>query len=303
MDWRDIPSLSALRAFEAAARLGSLSEAARALNVTHAAIAAHVRALEADFGQPLLQRAGRGMVPTCAGAELARDLGTGFAEIAAGVRALRAGREDRPVTLTTTPSFAESWLMPRLAAFWAEHPDVPLTILTNQDLVDLRREGIDLAIRHGRGPWPGMDSQVLTRATMVAVAQPGRFPQSKGGPEAKDAWGRLSEFPWLLDVSHSEFNKRLFRVGVDPTKLRATELLSNALILPACRAGGGISAQPLALVERDVAEGRLEVLAQEKDSEMAYHLLHLPGILKPRVKVFVTWLQRDLKKRPQAELC
>ena len=110
MDWRDIPSLSALRAFEAAARLGSLSEAARALNVTHAAIAAHVRALETEFGQPLLRRSGRGMVPTQAGLELSRDLGSGFAEIAAGVRALKRGREDRPVILTTTPSFAENWL-------------------------------------------------------------------------------------------------------------------------------------------------------------------------------------------------
>ena len=89
MDWRDIPSLSALRAFEAAARLESFSGAARALNVTHAAIAQHVRALEDEFGETLMERQGRNMVPTPAGRRFAHDLEAGFSEIAAGVRALR----------------------------------------------------------------------------------------------------------------------------------------------------------------------------------------------------------------------
>ncbi|WP_224816355.1 LysR family transcriptional regulator [Hasllibacter sp. MH4015] len=295
MDWRDIPSLSALRAFEAAARLGSLSEAARTLNVTHAAIAAHVRALEGEFGQPLLRRSGRGMVPTRAGAELARDLGNGFAEIAVGVRALKQGREDRPVTLTTTPSFAENWLMPCLAAFWSAHPDIPLSVQTSQDMVDLRRDGIDLAIRHGAGPWPGLEGHVLTQATMVVVGQPGRFTPRPVDPTTQEAWAWVATLPWLLDTSHSEFNKRLTRLGIDRDALRATELASNNLILPACRAGAGVSAQPLALVETDIADGRLEVLAQEQDSVMAYHLLHLPGPLSRRAQTFVTWLKSDAK--------
>lgn len=296
MDWRDIPSLAALRAFEAAARLGSLSEAARALNVTHAAIAAHVRALEAEFGQPLLRRSGRGMVPTPAGADLARDLGNGFAEIAVAVRALRQGREDRPVILTTTPSFAETWLMPRLAAFWSAHPEVPLSVQTSHHLVDLRRDGVDIAIRYGRGPWPGLDGQVLTAATMVVVGRTGRHPVP-ADPTAPEAWAALAGQPWLLDASHREFMLQLRRMGIEPDRLRAKQLVSNALILPACRAGAGVSAQPLALVERDVAEGRLQILAQQADSAMAYHLLHLPGPLSRRAQTLVTWLRRDLRQR------
>lgn len=293
MDWRDIPSLSALRAFEAAARLGSLSEAARALNVTHAAIAAHVRALETEFGQPLLRRSGRGMVPTQMGAELARDLGAGFAEIAAGVRSLRRGREDRPVTLSTTPSFAENWLMPCLAAFWSAHPDVPLSVQTSQDVVDLRREGIDLAIRHGTGPWPGLEGIVLTHAKMVVVGQPGRFGTSPADLSSQAAWDRVLTLPWLIDQSHTEFNKRLLNLGIDRETLVTTELSSNALLLPACRAGAGVSAQPHALVETDIADGRLEVLAEEENTDYAYHLLHLPGPLSRRAQTFVTWLRRD----------
>lgn len=299
MDWRDIPSLSALRAFEAAARLGSLSEAARALNVTHAAIAAHVRSLEAEFGQPLLRRSGRGMVATQAGAALSRDLGAGFAEIAAGVRALKLGREDRPVILTTTPSFAEHWLMPRLVRFWSEHPDVPLTVQTGTDNADLRREGVDLAIRHGAGVWPGLEGEVLTRATMAVVAAPGRFPKP-ADPATPEAWEAVKALPWLIDTSHSEFFQRLIRLGIEPDSLQATPLESNALIMPACRAGAGVSAQPGALVERDVAEGRLEILAREDASDFAYYLLHLPGQLTPRAKVFVHWLRRDLRREDGA---
>lgn len=293
MDWRDIPSLSALRAFEAAARLGSLSEAARALNVTHAAIAAHVRALETEFGQPLLRRSGRGMMPTQAGAELARDLGNGFAEIAAGVRSIKQGREDRPVILSTTPSFAENWLMPCLAAFWSAHPDVPLTVQTSQNVIDLRREGVDLAIRHGKGPWPGLEGIVLTQAKMVVVGQPGRFGPIPDDLSSKAAWARLSALPWLLNRSNREYNQRLIRLGIDSDALTATELESNMLLLPACRAGAGVSAQPHALVETDIADGRLEVLAQEENTDYAYHLLHLPGPLSRRAQTFITWLRRD----------
>ncbi len=293
MDWRDIPSLSALRAFEAAARLGSLSDAARALNVTHAAIAAHVRALESEFGQPLLQRSGRGMVPTQAGVELSRDLGNGFAEIAAGVRALKQGREDRPLILTTTPSFAENWLMPCLPAFWSAHPDVPLTVRTDQNVVDLRREGVDLAIRHGTGPWPGLEGKVLTQAKMVVVGRPGRFGPAPDDLSSEAAWSRLERLHWLLNEANDEYNQRLSRLGISKDNLKATELESNILLLPACRAGAGVSAQPHALVETDIVEGRLEVLAEDIDSGYAYHLLHLPGPLSRRAQTFVTWLVRD----------
>jgi LysR family glycine cleavage system transcriptional activator len=252
-----------------------------------------VRALEAEFGQSLLTRSGRGMVPTQAGAELARDLGNGFAEIAAGVSGLKQGREDRPVILTTTPSFAENWLMPCLAAFWSAHPDVPLSVRTDQNMTDLRREGVDLAIRHGTGPWPGLEGIVLTQAKMVVVGQPGRFGSLPDDLTSEAAWDRVHALPWLLDLSHSEFNKRLHRLGIDPDALNATALPSNALLLPACRAGAGVSAQPHALVETDIADGRLEVLAEEVNSDYAYHLLHLPGPLSRRAQTFVTWLRRD----------
>ena len=141
-----LPSLSALRAFEAAARHQSLSAAARELNVTHAAIAQHVRQLEAELSEPLLYRAGRGVAPTEAGQQLARQLGEGFALIAEGVDTLRQQTAARPLAVSLTPSFAINWLMPRMGGFWQAHPDVMVSLTPNTALVDLRREGFDMAI-------------------------------------------------------------------------------------------------------------------------------------------------------------
>jgi LysR family glycine cleavage system transcriptional activator len=297
MDWRDIPSLSALRAFESAVRLGSYSEAARALNVTHAAIAQHVRTLEAHFGLSLMMRAGRGVAPTDAGARLARDLSAGFGEIAAGVRGLMQGRADRPVSLTTTPSFAEAWLMPRLAQFWSAHPEVPLSVSAEARVSDLRRDGYDLAIRYGRGDWPGLVAMRLTDPGIVAVAAPevaAGLPGPWPDPEAEGALARLKHLRWLVDPQDAEFYAWLRAGGIEPDALAASRLESNPMVLAACRSGAGVSVQPRAVVEQELAEGRLVVLAEQADSPLAYYLMQLPGPMPPRVKTFVTWLRRSM---------
>ena len=173
MDWKDLPSLASLRAFEALARQGSLSAAARELNVTHAAVSQHLRHLETEFGEVLARRDGQGMQLTEAGHELAAALGEGFARIAEGVLTLRNRRETRPVVVALTPSFAEVWLMPRIGAFWAAHPEVELRLVPSTGLSDMRREGIDIAIRFGRGDWPGIEAEPLALSRFVVVAAPG----------------------------------------------------------------------------------------------------------------------------------
>ena len=128
MNWKDIPSLAALRAFEALARHGSLSGAARELNVTHAAVSQHLRQLESALDEPLARREGQGMALTDAGRDLALALGEGFARIAEGVAQLRDRRAQRLVVVALTPSFAESWLMPRIGGFWSAHPEVEIRL-------------------------------------------------------------------------------------------------------------------------------------------------------------------------------
>ena len=108
MNWKDIPSLAALRAFEALARHGTLAAAAGSLNVTHAAIAQPVRTLETHLAVTLTKRTGRGLTLTPEGKDLAAALSEGFGVIHAGVQAIKTSNEDKPLSITTTPSFAEN---------------------------------------------------------------------------------------------------------------------------------------------------------------------------------------------------
>jgi LysR family glycine cleavage system transcriptional activator len=117
LDWRQMPALAALRAFEATARTGGFSAAARQLNVTHAAVAQQVRALETRLAVALVWRDGRGLRLTPEGQRLAVALNAGFATIRDGVRALTDGATQKPLTVTLPPAFAAEWLMPRLARF------------------------------------------------------------------------------------------------------------------------------------------------------------------------------------------
>ena len=292
MDWRDIPSLSALRAFEAAARCGSYSAAARELNVTHAAIAQHVRALEVHLGQPLMERQGRGVVAVGAGRQLARDLAAGFAEIAAGVRAAAAGRADGPVSLTTTQSFAENWLMPRIAGFWAAHPGVAVSISADNTVIDMRRSPHHLAIRYGRGGWPGLVEERLTEARSVIVGTPAVVAPLNGvGADTTEGRAKLAGMPWLADADDGEFFAWLKEQAVEPDALRIADLETNALALAACRAGAGLSVQPYAVVEADLAAGRLVEVPARRETDLAYFVLHVPGPLPEPARLFLRWLR------------
>jgi LysR family glycine cleavage system transcriptional activator len=293
MDWRDIPSLSALRAFEAAARLGSYSEAARSLNVTHAAIAQHVRSLEAHFGQPLMQREGRAMAVTEAGRRLHRDVAAGFGEIATGVRALMRERADAPISLTTTQSFAENWLMPRMAQFWATHPGVTVSVSVDNRVIDLRRSEHHLGIRFGAGDWPGLTAEKLTSGQSVIVATPevaARLPKGLS-IETEDGRAAMSAMPWVTDTLYAEFLPWLAAQGFDPEALNRTDLKSNTLVLAACRAGAGLSVQTTAVVERDLAEGRLVALSDRCDQSLGYWIVRAPGPEPAALKAFLKWLR------------
>lgn len=292
MDWRDIPSLAALKAFEAAARLSSFSAAARELNVTHAAIAQHVRALEDHFGQPLMERSGRNMAVTMPGRRLAQDLSEGFGTIAAGVRTLSQARATRPIAVSTTQNFAENWLAARLAGFWKAHPDLPVTIAPDNAVVDLRRDGFDLAIRFGQGKWPGVEARLLTRGHRVVVAHPDVAAQlpadySATAPEAIQA---LTGFAWLPDPTDMEIFTWFRALGADPGKMQVTRMQTNGLVLASVRSGAGITRQPLAVVQRDLDDGRLVALLEEPESDLGYYTVHNPSTISPQARVFLKWL-------------
>lgn len=285
MDWRSIPSLSALRAFEAVARAGSHSGAARELNVTHAAIAQHVRALEAELNTVLLVREGRGMALTDTGRQLAASLSDGFGHIIAGVQNIVDCNEDRPIALSVTPSFAENWLMPRFADFWAKHPDIPLSIQPSMDVIDMRRDGIDLAVRYGRGDWDGVEATPLLKADFTVVAAPSLI----AGRDVK-TFQDLDGLPWLFETVHKEARAWVMESGLDPAKSPVNEVATFGMVMSAVRSGKCLSVVSSALVADDIASGNLISLMQRHPEGIGYYIVHPKGVISACTKIVKKWL-------------
>src|SRR5690242_20058130 len=140
-----VPPMQALRAFEAAARSGSLTKAAEALSVTHGAISHQIKALEHIVGVPLIERAGRGIRATDDGERLATRLRAALADIADAIREAGERNNPRQLRVSVTPSFAARWLLPRLGKFIARHRDIDLDVRSSIALVDFRRDDADVA--------------------------------------------------------------------------------------------------------------------------------------------------------------
>lgn len=286
IDWRSLPSLTALRAFAATAEARSFSQAARMLNVTHAAVAQQVRALEAELGHPLVQRDGRGVSLTPDGEQLHQALSEGFAAIQRGVETLRDGAADRPVRVTLTTSFAAQWLMPRLKDFWEKHPDIGLSLHPEPRVVDLHREGMDLGIRYGSGDWPGLEATYLAPARLVVAGAPALL-----GERHKLTPDEMRGMDWVLSRNWPEQDAFLRRLGLEPQDLSRTDVSGEDLAIAAARQGLGLVVEGEALIEADVKEGRLRVVHESREKLPAYFIVTLPGPQRAAARAFLKWLK------------
>lgn len=286
IDWRSMPSLTALRAFAATAEMRSFSQAARVLNVTHAAVAQQVRALEDQLARPLVQREGRGVSLTADGEQLAEALGEGFAAMQRGLEALKAGEADRPVRVTLTATFAAQWLMPRLKDFWERFPDIGLSLHPDNRVVDLHRERMDLGIRYGNGDWPGVESTYLASARLVIAGAPSLIGDRETlGPE--DMRGT----DWILSGSWPEQDTYLRTLGLDPAALSRTDINNDELAVAAARQGLGLVVESAALIDSDVREGRLRIVHESREKLPAYFIVTLPGPKRAAARAFLKWLK------------
>ncbi|MBC6439814.1 MAG: transcriptional regulator GcvA [Rhodospirillales bacterium] len=167
-----LPSLGALRAFEAAARHMSLTRAAEELHVTPAAVSHQVKALENDLGIRLFDRENRCLVPTPDARSGLNELRRGFDFLAEGVRRIRESRMNPILRVTTEPTFGGSWLVPRLSAFRTVCPDLDILIDASDRLVDFERDPIDIGVRWGGGRYPGLVAEQLFGDEEVIVVCP-----------------------------------------------------------------------------------------------------------------------------------
>jgi LysR family glycine cleavage system transcriptional activator len=292
MDWRGIPSLTSLRAFSAVSDTLNLSQAGRELNVSHAAVSQQVRALEAHLGVSLVVRRGRGVTLTPEGQELARSLETAFQGIRTAVDAVADAGSARPLQVTMTPSFAVSWLMPRISDFRLKHPDIELMLYPTADLVELAPGGVDLAIRFGSGNWKGLQSELLLPTTFVVVAATALV-----GDRPFTDPEQLVEYPWLQELGTNELSLWLKKQGVIATgKLDVTHL-PGYMVLDGLRRGNGVTASARAFLEADIATGNLRVLFEDLRPDSGYYVVTRLGAMRPPLKAFVSWLHRHAEEQ------
>jgi LysR family glycine cleavage system transcriptional activator len=167
-----LPSLNALRAFEAVARHLSFSKAAEELHVTKAAVAQQVRLLEEEIGAPLVTRRGRALRLTEAGLSGMRDLGDGFDRLLQGVRAMREASGNRRLVINSSASFAATWLVARIGRFKQHHPEIDVLLDAGGSEADLWRTNVDAAIRWGRGDFSGLSATLLFEEEVFPVCSP-----------------------------------------------------------------------------------------------------------------------------------
>ena len=161
-----------LAVFEAAARLGSFTAAARELNVSQPAVSASVRQVETALGLTLFVRGHRSVTLTDAGRELASEATEGFQRMVRAGERLRAAHRGGHVTLAISSAFAAYWMAPRLGDFRARHRDIDLRLQTTDKDIDLTAEGLSLGVRRGDGNWRGYDSALIAEERLRAVAAP-----------------------------------------------------------------------------------------------------------------------------------
>ncbi|MFC5488907.1 LysR substrate-binding domain-containing protein [Dokdonella soli] len=178
-----LPPLDALAAMISAARLGSFSAAAVELGITHGSVSRRVHAVESWLGASIFERHGRGVRLTPTGEHFARQVELALSRITELAVDLRAARQTASLRLSVLPSFARLWLMPRLAELQGEPMDLAIRVLPEHRIASFDAGEADLAIRYGRGSWPGVDALPLLDERLFAVATP-KIAQALHGRDA-----------------------------------------------------------------------------------------------------------------------
>ncbi|MCA9605443.1 MAG: transcriptional regulator GcvA [Myxococcales bacterium] len=294
-----LPSLPGLEAFDAVARLGSFTRAARELHVTQSAVSHRLRALEAQVGCALFVRHGRRVELTPEGRALAASTHEAFARLREGLEALERERRGGVLTISCSPSFAIRWLVPRLPRFAAAHPEIRVRLDADDRLAVPGEAGIDACLRYGAGRYAGARHTRLATEHIAPVCSPGLLER---GPRLQTP-SDLRHHVLLHDevLRHHPgrvgWTRWLEAAGARDVDPEAGPRFSHAhMALEAAIAGQGVALGRTTLVARDLEEGRLvRPFDLELPSALSYWLLTPKGTRPERVEAFRRWLLGEAK--------
>ena len=300
-----LPSLDLLKGFEAAARLLSFTKAGEELFLTQSAVSRQIQDLEEQLGMALFQRKPRALALTEAGQQLYPAAAQVLATMRAATERLRALSGRRRLSVTTTQSFASLWLIPRLAGFTRAHPEVDVRISAETRVLDLERDGLDLAIRHGPPSLAGPNALRLFGERVFPVCSPKlandpRRPLREPAdlrhhvllqyddPDGRHPWMHWKTWLEIERLSDLRPAGNLVFSGYDQ-------------IIPAAIAGHGVALGRSPLVREAIAVGDLVApFKRSADPARAYFaVLARDAAARPEVAAFLAWLREEAKKEPR----
>lgn len=249
---RRLPSLNALKAFEAAARHQSFTDAAAELFVTHAAISRHIRDLEEWLGTELFTRTGRGVELTDAGSRYGHQLTPLFDALAEATREAAAVGNVRQLKVSVEPSVASRWLVPRLGRFNELHPDIELSIDPDSKLADFRSGEAEVGIRYGPGVWDDVEVVKLTDSVIFPVCAP-KLIAGVGSLKPAD----LANYNLLHESRKQWWADWLAAAGVTGVEDWRGTTFQNHLAIDAAEAGQGFALSDQILCTDSLVEGWL----------------------------------------------
>ena len=292
-----LPPLTALRAFDAAARHMSFAKAAEELNVTPAALSFQIKSLEEHLGQPLFRRLNRAVELTEAGRTLAPGVADGFKTLTTAWQTTRRLNDTSTLNVTAGPAFTAKWLAPRLYQFAQAHPEIDLRFIASLRMMDFNRDDIDVAIRFGYGPDPDLYAERLAFEWVTPVMTP-EMAELYPTPES------LMSAPLIFDSSIDFLDPPCdwpawFRaVDLDHTPEHGPRFSQSDHAVDAALAGVGVTLGRRALVVKDLYEGRLVAPYGIALSTEAHFRFVCPkgAETRPHISALRDWILTEIEK-------
>jgi LysR family glycine cleavage system transcriptional activator len=297
---KNLPPTNALVVFEAAGRHMNFTRAARELEVTQSAVSRQIQLLEEFLGVPVFQRRARGLVLTPEGQRLHRAVAMGLEHIANVSSDLLRQRGPGELTVATSVAFASYWLMARIAKFRAAHPEIDIRLVASSPVYDLASAGIDIAVRHGAGEWPGVDAVRLFDNEIWPVCSP-RYLERAGQLERPRDLLRHS----LLHLNKFDRNwvtweSFLEAIGVSgPPSGKGFTFDNYMLLIQSALRGEGIALCGRRLAEDFIEQGDLvRPVDVVQESELGFWLLRpAEGQLSQQARQFYNWVLSEARQR------
>lgn len=282
------PPLQAVKVFEAVARHGNLTRAAAELNMTQSAVSYQIKVIEGFAGAMLFKRLARGVALTEEGARIFPIVQQGLRDIGTAFRSLRDEHENLLV-ISTMQTIASSWLAPRLGTLQMSHPELAVRLEVSTELADLAGGSIDVAIRSGKGNWPGVTSHFLLDQVFVCVASPAYLAREGRPSRPEDILDHVLIAPtddwWQLWLGAAGFKGpvQIRRPGVDVE----TQQMTTRMTL----AGQGISLATPAFIQQELAQGQLvRLFDTEARSGLSYYIAYAKARASSRkIRIFRDW--------------